>query len=69
MFKNEIEFLFRRGHRQQRRSVGAYGYETVWAQMKKAADSVYKVIADRESDKYGDVIEYSDLIAGTVAAE
>ncbi len=69
MLKNEIELLFRRGHRQQRGSVGAYGYETVGAQMKKAADSVYQVVADRKSDEYGDIIEYSDLIAGTVAAE
>src|SRR5208337_2514148 len=69
MLNDEIELLFRRGHRQQRGSVSANRYETVRTQMKKAADAVYQVVADRKGDEDSDIIEYSDLIARTVAAE
>ena len=37
--------------------------------MKKTADAVDQVVADRKSDENGDIVENSDLITGAVAAE
>src|SRR5208282_5353399 len=55
--------------RQQCGGVCAYCYETVGAEMKKTANTVYKVVADRKSDEDADIVENSYLITGAVTAE